>query len=57
MPSDACGGGLRCPRQTRPAEMTRARLFAIACGYEYCDDLDILMLLTLIAASFKGTPT
>jgi hypothetical protein len=26
----------------RYADMVRARLFAIACGYEDCDDLDIL---------------
>jgi hypothetical protein len=24
------------------ADMIRARLFAIACGYEDCDDLDVL---------------
>ncbi len=37
------------------ADMIRARLLAIACGYEYCDDLYVLMRLSLIAASFKGT--
>lgn len=34
----------RAPSRTRhgQAEMIRARMFAIACGYEDCDDLDLL---------------
>ncbi len=40
----SCLGDTRAPASTihSYAEMIRARLFAIACGYEDCDDLDLL---------------
>ncbi|MDE0781509.1 MAG: transposase, partial [Alphaproteobacteria bacterium] len=40
----SCLSDDRAPSNIRhsQAEMIRARMFAIACGYEDCDDLDLL---------------
>ena len=42
----SCVADARAPSSTihTYADMIRARLFAIACGYEDCDDLDVLRL-------------